>query len=114
GRVAGGDKAGVAGRDRGRGSGRDMLARLFETFAQADRSLERSKGGLGLGLALVKGLTELHGGEVNAASAGPGCGAEFTVRLPVEPEPAALSEMPAGPRRTAKHLRILVVADNRD
>jgi len=112
--VAGGDKAEVAVRDTGVGIGPDMLVRLFETFAQADRSLERSKGGLGLGLALVKGLAELHGGEVHAASAGPGCGAEFTVRLPVEPEPAALSEMPAGPRRTAKHLRVLVVEDNRD
>jgi hypothetical protein len=61
---------------------------------------------------LVKGLTELHGGEVHAASAEPGCGAEFTVRLPVEPEPPALSEMP--PARTGKRLRILVVEDNRD
>jgi CheY-like chemotaxis protein len=78
------------------------------------RSLERSKGGLVLGLALVKGLTELHGGEVHAASAGPGCGAEFTVRLPVEPEPPALSEMPTAPARTGKRLRILVVEDNRD
>jgi signal transduction histidine kinase len=112
--AAAGDQAEVAVRDTGIGIGPDMLPRLFETFAQADRSLERSKGGLGLGLALVKGLAELHGGEVRAASAGPGCGAEFTVRLPVEPEPAALSEMPAGPRRTAKHLRVLVVEDNRD
>jgi CheY-like chemotaxis protein len=112
--VAGGDKAEIAVRDTGIGIGPDMLARLFETFAQADRSLERSKGGLGLGLALVKGLAELHGGEVHAASAGPGCGAEFTVRLPIEPEPAALSEMPTAPTRTGKPLRILVVEDNRD
>jgi CheY-like chemotaxis protein len=90
------------------------LRRLFETFAQADRSLDRSRGGLGLGLGLVKGLAELHGGEVHAASAGPGCGAEFTVRLPVEPEPAVLSEMPTAPARTGKRLRILVVEDNRD
>jgi CheY-like chemotaxis protein len=62
----------------------------------------------------TKGLAEPHGGEVHAASAGPGCGAEFTVRLPVEPGPVALSEMPTGLRRTAKHLRILVVEDNRD
>jgi CheY-like chemotaxis protein len=109
-----GEKAEVAVRDTGVGIGPDMLPRLFETFAQADRSLDRSKGGLGLGLALVKGLVELHGGEVHAASGGPGCGAEFTVRLPVEPEPAALSEMPTAPTGTGKRLRILVVEDNRD
>jgi CheY-like chemotaxis protein len=63
---------------------------------------------------LVKGLTELHGGEVRAASAGLGCGAEFTVRLPVLPEPAALSAMAVGPKYARKALRILVVEDNRD
>ncbi len=112
--VASGGKAEIAVRDTGIGIGPDMLSHLFEPFAQADRSLDRSKGGLGLGLALVKGLAELHGGEVHAASAGPGCGAEFAVRLPVEPEPAALSDMPACPRQAGKHLRILVVEDNRD
>jgi CheY-like chemotaxis protein len=66
-------------------------------------------------VATAGDLVELHGGgEVHAASAGPGCGAEFTVRLPVESEPAALSEMPTGSGRTARHLRILVVEDNRD
>jgi CheY-like chemotaxis protein len=109
-----GSEAVLQVRDTGIGIAPDMLPRLFETFTQADRSLERSKGGLGLGPALVKGLAELHGGEVNAASAGPGCGAEFTVRLPVEPEPPALSEMPTAPARTGKRLRILVVEDNRD
>jgi signal transduction histidine kinase len=112
--VVGGDKAEVAVRDTGIGIGPDTLPCLFETFAQADRSLDRSRGGLGLGLALVKGLAELHGGEVRAASAGPGCGAELTVRLPAEPELVALSEMPTGPTRTGKRLRILVVEDHRD
>jgi signal transduction histidine kinase len=107
-------KAEVLVRDTGVGIGPEVLPRLFEAFAQADRSLDRSKGGLGLGLALVKGLAELHGGEVIAASAGPGRGSEFTVRLPVEPEPAALSELPTGPRPDGKRLRILVVEDNRD
>ena len=107
-------KAEIAVRDTGIGIEPEMLPRLFETFAQADRSLDRSKGGLGLGLSLVKGLVELHGGEVHAASAGPGCGAEFTVRLPAEPEPAALTEMPAAPTPAGKRLRILVVEDNRD
>jgi PAS domain S-box-containing protein len=72
--------------DDGVGIEPDMLPRLFEPFNQADHSLDRSKGGLGLGLALVKGLTELHGGEVEAFSQGPGQGAEFVVRLPWEPE----------------------------
>jgi CheY-like chemotaxis protein len=101
-------------RDTGIGIEANMLPLLFETFAQADRSLDRSKGGLGLGLALVKELTKLHGGEVHAVSAGPGRGAEFTIRLPVQPEPAALAQMPAPPRRFEKRLRILVVEDNRD
>jgi signal transduction histidine kinase len=109
-----GRRAEVAVRDTGVGIGPEMLPRLFETFAQADRSLDRSKGGLGLGLALVKGLVELHGGEVHAASEGLGCGAEVTVRLSVEPEPAALSEMPTYPKPDGRHLRILVVEDNPD
>ena len=77
---------------RGRASTPDLLPRLFETFSQADRSLDRSKGGLGLGLSLVKGLAELHGGTVEARSDGPGRGAEFVVRLPLQPEPAAVTD----------------------
>jgi PAS domain S-box-containing protein len=104
----------VVVQDNGVGIEPRVLPHLFETFTQADRSLDRSKGGLGLGLALVKGLVELHGGEVRAASPGPGRGAEFSVRLPAEPEPAALTEMPAAPKREGRHLRILVVEDNQD
>jgi signal transduction histidine kinase len=75
--------------DTGIGIEPEFLPRVFETFLQADRSLERSRGGLGLGLALVKGLVvELHGGEVRAASEGVGRGAEFTVWLPLASEPA--------------------------
>jgi CheY-like chemotaxis protein len=92
----------------------EMLPRLFDVFAQADRSLARSKGGLGLGLALVKGLAELHGGRVRAASAGPGQGAEFTVTLPLEPEPAALAQAPAALVRVRERLRVLIVEDSRD
>jgi signal transduction histidine kinase len=72
-------------RDTGMGIERDVLPRLFEPFCQADRSLDRTQGGLGLGLSLVKGLAEMHGGHVGAGSAGPGQGAEFWVRLPLEP-----------------------------
>src|SRR5204862_4026687 len=100
--------------DTGLGISPEMLPRLFEPFAQADRSLARSRGGLGLGLALVKGLVELHGGEVWASSEGPGCGSEFTIRLPLEHAVAAPSE-PTTPKPTAdRSYRILVIEDNRD
>jgi signal transduction histidine kinase len=69
--------------DTGIGIEPEMLKRLWETFSQADSSLDRSRGGLGLGLALVKGLVDLHGGEVAAASEGLGRGARFTLRLPL-------------------------------
>jgi CheY-like chemotaxis protein/two-component sensor histidine kinase len=103
-------------RDRGVGIEPDLLPVLFDTFAQADRSLHRSKGGLGLGLALVKGLVGLHGGEVRAASAGRGRGAEFTVLLPLLREPAALEpgSGPSPPQRDYRRLRVLVVEDNHD
>jgi CheY-like chemotaxis protein len=93
-----------------------MLPRLFETFSQADRSLDRTSGGLGLGLSLVKGLVELHGGRIDVKSAGLGHGAEFTVLLPREEEPLALTDkpLPARPRPIEKRLRVLVVEDNRD
>jgi PAS domain S-box-containing protein len=104
----------VVTRDTGVGIEPDVLPHIFEAFTQADRSLDRSRGGLGLGLSLVKRLVDLHGGEVRASSAGPGRGAEFLIRLPVEPEPAALSEMPTAPRPAGKRLRILVVEDSRD
>jgi CheY-like chemotaxis protein len=101
-------------RDTGIGIEEEMLPQLFEPFAQADRTLDRSKGGLGLGLTLVKGLVELHGGEVHAASAGPGCGAELVVRMPLQPEPAALTGMPEEPLSDGRKRRILVIEDNRD
>lgn len=86
--TAEGDRAVLSVRDTGIGMGPQILARLFETYSQADRSLGRSRGGLGLGLALVKGLVELHGGTVSAASDGPGRGSEITIRLPLQCEAA--------------------------
>jgi signal transduction histidine kinase len=75
-------------RDTGIGIPAEVLPRVFDIFAQADSTLDRTRGGLGLGLALVKGLVSLHGGTVSAASEGPGKGAAFTVRLPLAPETA--------------------------
>jgi signal transduction histidine kinase len=78
----------VTVRDTGVGIAAEMLPHVFKSFTQEERSLARSRGGLGLGLALVKGIVELHGGEVSGSSPGRGCGAEFTFRLPrAEPDP---------------------------
>ena len=112
--AAEGDAAVVCVRDTGTGIDPEILPHLFEVFTQADRSLDRSRGGLGLGLALVKGLVELHGGTVDARSEGPGCGSEFIVRLGRFREPAALTEMPASPSSIGRRVRVLVVEDNLD
>jgi signal transduction histidine kinase len=83
---AGSKRAVVRVRDTGIGIEPEMLARLFEPFAQAEENRHRSRGGLGLGLALVKGLIELHGGTVAVSSPGPGKGTEMTLRIPLDPE----------------------------
>jgi PAS domain S-box-containing protein len=75
-------------RDSGPGIAPELLPHLFQPFVQAERTREHSKGGVGLGLALVKGLVEMHSGSVTAWSEGPGRGAEFTVRLPLAPAAA--------------------------
>jgi signal transduction histidine kinase/ActR/RegA family two-component response regulator len=100
-------------RDTGIGIPRDLLPRVFDLFVQGARTADRSQGGLGIGLTLVRRLVELHGGAVTASSAGPGHGSRFTVRLPAiaAPTPPALvKEWDASPRR----FRILVVEDNPD
>jgi signal transduction histidine kinase len=79
-----GDDAVLRVRDTGVGIAPDLLARVFDLFTQAERSLDRSQGGLGVGLTLVRRLVEMHGGKVRASSAGPGTGSEFEVRLPLE------------------------------
>jgi len=103
-------------RDEGVGIDAELLPHVFDLFIQADRSLERRQGGLGIGLTLVRRLVEMHGGRVEVASGGAGRGSEFTIRLPrlaVAPAPAAARaaarEAPSGPAR-----RVLVVDDQPD
>lgn len=101
----------VAIRDTGIGIEPSMLPRLFQQFTQADRSLERSRGGLGLGLALVKGLTELHGGTVTAQSGGIGQGAEFIIRLPLKVSQSRKEADNSPMNEAAQRLRVLVIED---
>jgi signal transduction histidine kinase/ActR/RegA family two-component response regulator len=110
-----GDSAVIAVRDTGRGIPPDQLARVFDPFVQIEHQPNRAKGGLGIGLTLVKRLVELHGGTVEARSEGPGRGSEFIVQLPLaagltaEAPAEAPADSPALGRR-----RVLVVDDNRD
>lgn len=101
--------------DNGQGIPADLLPHIFELFTQGVRSADRSQGGLGLGLALVKNLVELHGGWVQAESPGPGQGATFTIGLPRVPAPALAPEAADATHAPAtRALDILVVDDNLD
>jgi len=107
-------------RDTGVGIPSDMLPKIFEIFTQVERSLERGQGGLGIGLSLARGLVAMHGGTIEAHSAGPGLGSEFLVRLPVldaddfdEPDITAAAQRPDACGCEPKR-RILVVDDNKD
>jgi signal transduction histidine kinase/ActR/RegA family two-component response regulator len=111
---ADGSRAAVTVRDSGIGIEPKLLPRLFESFTQADPGLARSQGGLGLGLALVRGLVELHGGHVRAASDGLGHGAAFTFTLPLAGNEAPCRQEPTPPPPRVLPRRILVVEDNRD
>jgi PAS domain S-box-containing protein len=106
----------IAVRDNGIGISAEMMPRVFTLFAQASPALERSEGGLGIGLALVRGLLELHGGSVSAHSGGAGQGSEFLVRLPIgnPGDTEGVYETSAPARAGAKPLRVLVADDNRD
>jgi CheY-like chemotaxis protein len=105
-------------RDNGVGIAPEMLPHVFDMFMQAESSTNRSQGGLGIGLTLVRRLVEMHGGAIEARSAGLGKGSEFLVRLPALTEPASdiapkaaadiSSQTPGGPRR------VLIVDDNED
>jgi CheY-like chemotaxis protein len=106
-----GDRVRVRVCDDGEGIAPDMLGRVFDLFTQADKSLARAKGGLGIGLTLVKRLVELHGGAVAAASDGPGRGSAFTVTLPLR-EPARLPAAAGG--NVTGGIRVLLIEDNDD
>jgi len=106
--------------DSGIGIEPGLANQIFEVFVQADTALERSRGGLGIGLTLVRSLVEMHGGSVAVRSEGIGRGSEFTVRLPLAGQPRAAANAPVAvadlgvPAAEPGALRILVVDDNRD
>lgn len=113
----GADSVQIRIRDTGVGIPKDMLAKIFDVFAQVEQSMDRAQGGLGLGLSLAKRLVEMHGGAIEAHSDGPGHGSTFVIRLPLPLSdivpaiaPDALAEQPAA----KQGMRILVVDDNAD
>lgn len=108
------DAAVLQVRDTGVGIAPDLLPRVFEAFVQGHPAADRSQGGLGLGLTLVRRLAELHGGSVDAASDGPGRGATFTVRLRRVPSPVSPAASAPPPAPAADRRRVLIVEDNAD
>jgi PAS domain S-box-containing protein len=111
-----GDQAEVTVEDNGVGIPLSMQAHVFDMFTQVDRTIEKSQGGLGIGLWIVKQLTELHGGDIHVQSAGPGQGSCFTLRLPLagDTDQPRISNGTAPGTRTTDAWTILVVDDNRD
>jgi PAS domain S-box-containing protein len=106
----------VSIRDNGIGIALDQLSSIFEMFSQVDQSLERSQGGLGIGLTLVKWIVEMHGGKIEAKSAGVGKGSEFVIRLPIDCQASHIQPATGNgePPATKSSLRVLIVDDNRD
>jgi signal transduction histidine kinase/CheY-like chemotaxis protein len=100
--------------DSGIGIAADMLPTVFDLFSQADGSLDRAQGGIGLGLTLVRSLLRLHGGTVEAFSKGTGCGSEFRVSLPLLSDGLAGAREPAAARELIASRRIVIVEDNDD
>jgi CheY-like chemotaxis protein len=100
--------------DNGIGIAPELLPRVFDLFVQGPQALDRSRGGLGLGLTLVKRLAELHGGSVSASSAGEGQGSEFVVRLPALAEPLPAGPLQVQPPAIPNRRRVLIVEDSED
>ena len=106
------DNAVISVQDSGIGIPAEMLPRVFDLFVQSERTLDRSQGGLGIGLSVVRRLAEMHGGSVSAHSEGAGRGSTFEIRLPLAPPPGAVAGLAACVKRSQR--RVLVVDDNRD
>jgi two-component system CheB/CheR fusion protein len=109
------DRALLTVEDSGVGISAEVLPRIFDLFVQGERSLDRSQGGLGIGLTLAQRLAELHGGTVKASSSGPGMGSTFTLDLPAVPRPNTHATELI-PKKTAAIIprRVLIVEDNND
>lgn len=109
------DCAVVAVTDDGIGMSPDLVPKVFELFTQAERTPDRGQGGLGIGLALVRSLMDLHGGRVTAETAGVGKGSTFTIELPLVDAPADVPSTTAAEEHTPQHpLDVVIVDDNRD
>jgi signal transduction histidine kinase/CheY-like chemotaxis protein len=106
------DEAVVTITDNGLGISEDLLPQIFQLFVQSDRSLDRSQGGLGIGLSVVQRLVDMHGGRVSAHSAGPGKGSTFEIRLPLIEAPQDVP--PQNPVKHMRRKRVLIVDDNED
>jgi signal transduction histidine kinase/ActR/RegA family two-component response regulator len=109
-----GNEVEISVRDNGIGIPAEMLPCVFEMFTQVDSSLEKAHGGLGIGLTIVKRLTELHGGSVQVRSEGPGRGSEFVVRMPLAEKAMPVAPARGKPSAAATSRRVLVVDDNPD
>jgi signal transduction histidine kinase/ActR/RegA family two-component response regulator len=107
------DSADLMIRDTGTGMEPEVLARAFQPFSQSNPGLDRRGGGLGLGLALVKGLIDLHGGKITAHSDGPGQGSEFVITLPLDEPPAPAEQPHEASASNPRFCRILIIEDNR-
>ena len=108
-----GDQVVIRVRDAGIGIAPEMIPHIFDMFSQVASSIDRSDGGLGIGLTLVRQLVDLHGGSVTASSPGLGRGTEFAVRLPAAPRPELPPAAPGRAEAPARRLQVLVVDDNR-
>jgi CheY-like chemotaxis protein len=108
------DEAQVRVRDNGVGIAPDMLPRVFDLFAQAEGTLDRAKGGMGIGLTLVRSLVQLHGGRIEAESEGLGLGSTFIVHLPRSRERSLPSHRAPTPRTKTAQRQVLIIEDNDD
>lgn len=108
------DKCKLSVKDNGRGIEPTMLSKIFDLFVQADRTLDRRDGGMGVGLTLVRTLVELHGGTIQAFSDGRDKGSEFVLEMPLTSAPTESSQRPSPPRRIAPSLRVVIVEDDDD